>query len=518
MIAFGVAATLLDVEMQNEVEHVRFYHHQLQEYFAARALLQRWRAGEDVTARWKMPRLQTEMPDPGKLGDIEPLPPPPTTRWEEPTILATGMCQDPHKFLDAVRAINPVLAARCLTESGIAIPDDAKKQTQDALLGEMNNLAVHLRYRIAAGDALGNLGDPRLQEVDANGTRILLPPFVEIPGGKFKMGTGNWEAIQLSARGLTWVTNEVPQHRVEVPPFYIAQFPVTNAEYACFIRAGGYANETYWQTEAACAWRRGEQSESPTLKQWLPIWQAYQKNPKQILDILGRNLNSAQLSTAEEILKLSEDALRKKLSEMDSKRPLDRPAFWEDASANNPSQPVVGVTWFEANAYCVWLTEQLRMASVELRIVNSTRPIAIPNSQFAIRLATEAEWEKAARGTRGWKYPWGNQWDATRVNTDESHTIRTTPVGIYPHGATPEKVLDLAGNVWEWTSTLFAKYPYRDDGRENPEGDDRRVVRGGSFDLSGASRDARCAFRNHYDPVGFSRDQGLRLVLSPIRL
>jgi formylglycine-generating enzyme required for sulfatase activity len=71
------------------------------------------------------------------------------------------------------------------------------------------------------------------------------------------------------------------------------------------------------------------------------------------------------------------------------------------------------------------------------------------------RLPSEAEWEKEARGTDGHIYPWGNQWDATRCNSKEKGRERTTPVHAYPQGANPYCVLDLAGNVWEWTQSLW---------------------------------------------------------------
>jgi formylglycine-generating enzyme required for sulfatase activity len=417
--------------------------------------------------------------------------------------------------VDAVRAVNPVLAARCLTESGIAIPDDVKKQTQDTLLREMSDLRVHLRYRIAAGDALGNLGDPRLQALEVDGTRILLPPFVEIPAGKFKMGTGSWEAFQLARRGWTWVTNELPRHTVDVPTFYIAQFPVTNAEYACFIRAGGYHNENYWRTEAARQWRRGE-GESGALKEYMQIWRAVKQNPKLLEQARRARVAAREVSMWAQLAQMSEEEVRTFFGKTLTERRRDQPAFWDDVTANNPAQPVVGITWYEAMAYCAWLSDMFKVSGFKLKVwrKGQLETLNLEPGTFQFRLPTEAEWEKAARGTRGWKYPWGNQWGAARANTDESHILRTTPVGIYPNGATPEGVFDLAGNVGDWTSTRFAKYPYRNDGREDPEGEELRVVRGGS--VLNNEYLVRCAFRLRLIPDLRSGDQGVRVVLSPI--
>jgi formylglycine-generating enzyme required for sulfatase activity len=161
--------------------------------------------------------------------------------------------------------------------------------------------------------------------------------------------------------------------------------------------------------------------------------------------------------------------------------------------------PVVNVAWNDAMAYCLWW--------------NDLQKNDLP-SGVVLRLPTEAEWEKAARGADGFIYPWGNTFDKNKCNTDEGGKNDTTPVGAYsPHGDSPYGAADMVGNVWEWTHSLFRKYPYEaDDSREDETVSGERVERGGSY--LGTDQLARSAARYRGDP-DFLDFVGFRVVVAP---
>ena len=166
------------------------------------------------------------------------------------------------------------------------------------------------------------------------------------------------------------------------------------------------------------------------------------------------------------------------------------PPYWKDVKYNSPNQPVVGVTWDDAAAYCHWAHK---------------------------RLPTEAEWEKAARGTDGRTYPWGNQWDKARANSAGGGPGRPTPVGSYEGGKSPYGVYDMAGNVWEWVADWYDVNYYQTSPNRNPRGPETgntRVLRGGSW-LIDNSDYFQCAYRSNYRPTFRYENYGFRCARAP---
>ena len=260
--------------------------------------------------------------------------------------------------------------------------------------------------------------------------------MITIPAGPFLMGNNGHESIAPS--------NELPQHQVQMSEYQIGKYEVTRGEYRRFITTGGYQNSAYWSPEG-WVWRVAKNRTQPD------DWAAEQ------------NWGSP-------------------------------PGMFTQTDAH----PVVGVTYYEAEAFCNWATA------------------SSCGGGPAFHLPTEAQWEKAARwdasaptepvDLRPRVYPWGDLWDVNRCN-NWSDTLfpgyQTAPVGSYhPLGNSPYGCKDMAGNVWEWCkdwygSTYYSQPPPWVD-PQGPSSGSARVRRGGGWrDLDYSNR---CAFRNYDYP------------------
>jgi formylglycine-generating enzyme required for sulfatase activity len=169
------------------------------------------------------------------------------------------------------------------------------------------------------------------------------------------------------------------------------------------------------------------------------------------------------------------------------------------------AHPVVDVSWEDARNFCSWLNSN-EPGAAQLR--EAAGP-TLGHGHF--RLPTEAEWEQAARGNDGRWFPWGQEFVVEYANTRESGYGGTTTVGTFPAGASPYGILDMAGNIWEWTSSLDRPYPYQaDDGREDEHASGRRILRGGCY--ANPQGFARCACRFRLAPALRNEFIGFRLA------
>jgi iron(II)-dependent oxidoreductase len=193
--------------------------------------------------------------------------------------------------------------------------------------------------------------------------------------------------------------------------------------------------------------------------------------------------------------------------------------LWVSPDQQDPCKqnfPATDVTWHDAVAYCAWLTIRWR----------ATGTIA---GDERVCLPSEPEWERAACGglsdlnlSERCVYPWGTDWHGDASNSEETGLNQPCAVGLLPEGRSPFGCHDMAGNVWEWCTTLWGEdmatpsfsYPWQDDGREAAEAapEIRRVLRGGCF--SSGRLKAHCTYRGSLEPGGYWRGNGFRIVVS----
>jgi len=400
--------------------------------------------------------------------------------WREVVLLAVGrlvyLGGDTDKPLALVGELCP--GAKVDTEvawrkawlAGEALVEMGLNRVQDSALGR--DLAERVRGRLASLLQLG-----RLSPVERAAAGRALAKLGDLrPGVGVDPGTGLPDVLWCYVPPGPFVMGgDEEQHRNEsiTEGYLISRYPVTNAQFTAFVVAGGYAERKYWvEAEQAGNWTKGK------VKGW------GDDEPRAVPYDFGDPFNLA-------------------------------------------NHPVVGVTWYEAVAFCRWFQSQIADRKWQVWRGGQVEARRVEPQNIAVRLPSEAEWEKAARGIDGQRYPWGDDPDPNRANYDETGIGTTSAVGCFPGGASPYGVEDLSGNVWEWTRSLWGekwekpdfRYPYDPkDGRENLEAGHGvlRVLRGGAFNF--VERSMRCAARFRDYPFNWNRDLGFRLVASPVPL
>jgi len=278
------------------------------------------------------------------------------------------------EWLDAC----PLFTAAIVTEGASLGEAKLRANLRAQFKGEIARVTNDLAGRRLAAQALSFVGDDRLWE---DPTRPLVPALVRIPAGTYRVGLSQTDLRKLfplqTKVELELVDEEFQCSTHMLPEFAISKFAITNDQFRQFVEHGGYSERAWWEETG---W------------QWL---QAHGGEDR-------------------------------------------RPDHWSDRLFNAENQPVVGVNFHEANAYCRWLTAT-----------------AADGRRF--RLPTVAEWQAAARGIDGRLYPWGDEPAIARCNCWHAEDYGlTSPVGVHLDGVTPEGIYDLAGNTAEWAFTNAA--------------------------------------------------------------
>ena len=437
------------------------------------------------------------------LDAADPLPHLPSTGWEETTLLAVAMADDPVAYLTQIMDCNLALRGRVAVQPELMtrLPDKILDDLRARLVERSRNPEADLRHRIACGYALGDLEDPRFERRAGPFGEYILPPLVRISGGSYPFGGDApylWSEEDDSGA-------HIAQYPVDLAQFSIGAFALSNAEYQCFLDCGGYEDERWWDTPVSQRWRRGvgtSRGQQYASRYWALV---FRETPSLLDWYVEQNLLSEQEHVVWQTrYRMSEPELDVHLAEERPDTLIREPAFWADKLFSHPGQPVVGLSWYEARAYLVWLSAQ---------------------SGLAFRLPTEMEWEAAARGKAGRSFAFGDEFDRLCCNVSETQIRRPTPVGVFPGGDTPEGVCDMSGNVAEWTASVAEK-PVATTRSDNPsdafdhpangleDEDIQRVVRGGSW--RGIQDFAHAATRYRSHPAVRNSNFGVRVLCETV--
>lgn len=477
-------------------DDVRFVHQRLQEYFAARRLAANPEPPR-VAAPWRAQEVEP------RLGEVietlppgETLPALPQTGWEETALLAAAMTPDVPAFVRDLLAVNPPLAGRCATlpEVHRRLPALLLDDVRWTLVMRSRDPEADVRARMAAAAVLGPLGDPRFERRTGPHGAYLLPPMVELPGGVTTIGSNDaWEFLgQPSSR-------HAPEHDVRLARYALGAFPVTNAEFASFVAAGGYDDERWWPTAAAEAWRIGRDTGAGRRNEVLALWDRFAADGAVLEDLFAKgHMRRPIYENWRRHLSMSREAFAAWLVTRVPDQRVTQPKGWLSPRGDPLLDPVAGLSWYEALAYCRWLAAQ------------TGQPFRLP---------TEVEIEAACRRMPANQERYDRH-GMPRHNVSWAHLGAKSPIGVFPAGDTADGLADMMGNVMTWTSTAWGSapddsewpYPYDPtDGREALDAPPERLrlIRGSFFGGE------LCVWERHCTPPGFREmSVGFRLARS----
>lgn len=323
--------------------------------------------------------------------------------------------------------------------------------------------SITYRLRFEIGNVLGRLGDDRIGVGIRKIYGVDYPDikWIRIPSGISEFGSPQGHI------------NKV--HFKELSEYLISMYPITNEQFRPFL-AQGYSKKEYWTNEG-WAWVNGQD------------------------EIYFKKETSGRYT--EERKKQYEIWLKSRVLER-----RKEPFWWQDYPWNIANRPVVGITWYEAVAYCNWLNIECRM---QLKVFLSDEEFA----DAQICLPTLEEWEKAARGPKCTKYPWGKNLDYKRIraNVDICNLNQTCAVGIFSEGKSGYGLYDVAGNVYEWISTGVTQIETEKWKREceNLEEKYERLVKGGAWNMD--YEQTKAAYDEWDYPLIFDQNTGFRPII-----
>lgn len=288
------------------------------------------------------------------------------------------------------------LAAECILED---MAPNLKYIVTNAIALHLEQYSNSIQESYNLGFLLGKLGDPRILSGLAN------------------------DVIEPNVVTISTKTN-----------LKVGIYPVTNLEYSYFINDGGYSKEEYWEGIDSRRWFDFDTRLKSICNFWYKIQDKLNSDPNRFFQFCMRSKFDKELIAHLTFFKtISKEDFELMIKDLYSEEKNNKPLMWDNPTYNNPSQPVIGISIYEALAYCCWLSKK---------------------TQKKYRLLTNEEWEMVSEATHK-VYIYGNTINTSVSNTSEAGLKKIIPVGVCKNNISKDGVFDLTGNIYEWTSTVY---------------------------------------------------------------